>query len=214
MFVSELIERVSLQPRECLGARSVLALHAYVLGYDVLLHHQSLPPLRGHVVPHALREATPNMAPECIALLQSEDEREAFEVFLEMRRTALRANQAFDEEAPLGPSLSHMGHGLLEALEIISQRPGMYFGGTRAEYAWAFINGYRTAEEDLDLTSDDIKRLEEFAGWVAQRHSCSHPWFAIFRRHGSYLKTPIDHFFAHLSLFLSGTATDANQAQV
>ena len=209
--ICELIARVASDPAKHLGARSIDGLFAYESGYSLALQQNGLPQLSGELVPDTFRDSVPEQfkdrGPKWFALLQSEDEHEAFHLFIDLRSCSLDRQKVQDDSKPR----MEFGDSLFDALAIIGKRPGMYLGTVEVEKIWAFIQGFAWAERDHDIVSIDMRKIHRFESWIVERFDSSGTsWMAIFRgmAFASRLSS-IAHFFAHLEMFRDGLVPDA-----
>jgi hypothetical protein len=144
-------------------------------------------------------------------LLQSADEAEALEVYLDLWSAALGEYRAA-RGAPARRRRFGEAASLIGQIQLIRQRPGMWFGSEHIRGFWAFASGYRWAERDLGQSSVDARRLDAFQTWMDERYP--------FGRGGTWARTirflamavpnrEYRMFCEHLDLFLEGADFDA-----
>ena len=221
-----LYRRIRLDPIEHLGERSPRMLHAYTFGYESALAHHRAPPLvdeLGRYInewvaarielteEHEGRlNASSCFSAESYALLHSADEVEALDRYLALWSEALAHVHAEGIEIEPSPAWSR-DSPLIDQIRFVGQRPGMWFGSSRVANYWAFANGFRWAEHDLDRSSLDVARLRAFQSWMDERYPFGRgvSWARTIRCLA--IQEPArEHecFFEHLDMFLAGA--DAN----
>lgn len=228
LSIGGLYQRIRPAAAAYLGERSPSTLHAYVSGYDDGLAHYGAAPLleelpyaqfrrwvsdRVHFTDeHQCRlNARSVVGPDSYALLRSADEAEALEVYFDLWSEALGEYRAAGG-VPARKQRFEEPASLIGQIQLIRQRPGMWFGSEHVRGFWAFASGYRWAERDLGQSSVDAARLDAFQAWMDERYP--------FGRGGTWARTirflamavpgrEYRMFGEHLDLFLEGADSDA-----
>lgn len=227
LSIEGLHRRVRLAPVVHLGERSTRTLGAYECGYDAGVEHHGGGPLIDELGDY-FREfigaqvaftdehnsrlnAWTCFSPRSYALLQSADEAESLDRYLDLRAEALAAYRAAGGKPGAVQRWSGKA-SLLELIMTMRKRPGMYFGTAHVGNFWAFASGFRWAEHDLGQASIDVARLQKFQVWMDERYP--------FGRGGSWARTirflamaqpdrECPMFYEHLDVFLGGAGPDA-----
>ncbi len=187
--LDELYDRLRADPVANLGRKSVTLIYPYEWGYEMGCRRW------GRAVPEDLlgavfqewvmghygwtheqgcRQNVPGFA-----RLMSTDEREAFDLFFELRRQAIRdsGGRTSREESPPLP-----WNDLIAFItdEHVRNRPTLYFGPANlVDGLWAHCSGYLWAERDAGVVDSEASRfMDGFQKWVEARFPFSRgrPW--------------------------------------
>ncbi|WP_058997069.1 hypothetical protein [Leptolyngbya sp. NIES-2104] len=106
--------------------------------------------------------------------------------------------------------------GLLEILEKIRHRPGMYLGAPSVSNLFMFLNGYEIARSELniELTKEEAAFHEEFQPWLQKKFgtSSSASWAKLIMLRCSDEAAGLQYFFQLLDEFQQQSQAIANQA--
>ncbi|MEO6859956.1 MAG: hypothetical protein ABI180_00160 [Microcoleus sp.] len=95
---------------------------------------------------------------------------------------------------------------LLDLLQRIKQRPGMYLGKCSITRLRAFLDGYGMARAELDVPrSQQEHDLNGFQEWIQERYqiTSTHGWDSIILFFSVDEKDALDKFFKLLEEFLN-----------
>jgi len=229
LSIGGLYQRIRPAAAEYLGERSPSTLLAYVSGYDDGLAHHGAAPLLEELPSEQFRcwlsdrihftnehesrlNARSVIGPGTYALLHSADEVEALEVYFDLWSEALGEYRAAGG-APARMKRFGEPASLVQRIQLIQHRPGMWFGSEQVRGFWAFASGYRWAERDLGQSSVDAGRLDAFQGWMDERYPFARgeTWARTIR----FLAMAVPHrehriFCEHFDLLLGGAEPDAS----
>lgn len=101
--------------------------------------------------------------------------------------------------------------GLLEILQKIQARPGMYIGRPSISDLFMFLVGYKTARRELGIEPNEqgIKFFREFQPWIQERFKVQsvNSWAKIILLYSVDEKEAFTYFFKLLDEFLTQDKT-------
>lgn len=225
-YYETLLYRIKEDPLEHLGRRSVSEIESYFIGYGVARSFWGLPE-----VPRRLRREQflgwqeskvhlCNQSLQSFCLLQTEDERAAFDLFFMLYDAALEECRDSLNESPCISSLYNLNElkkskTLVQFVSepLIREKPAMYFGNHRwIQGFWAMCSGFLWAERDMGIeNSSDAKTFESFQAWLNERYPIGKEttWDRLFDFLAlNYQKGALNQFYEDFEMFLNGEAPD------